>query len=101
MRFLAASARASEDGALLASAATDGTVRVWRLSGGDAAAACVAVLEGHTDSVTGLADLVDDSGARTLATVAADHSVRLWTEADAGATMRAGSVFFFFGPARH
>ena len=75
MRFLAASARASEDGALLASAATDGTVRVWRLSGGDAAAACVAVLEGHTDEIFSCAFNYEGD---TIITGSKDNTCRIW-----------------------
>lgn len=77
VRFLSA----ADAGApiLLATAATDKTVRVWRLSfEEDIAAEVVAVLEGHTDSVTGLVDMVDAHGSRVIVSVAADHTARLW-----------------------
>jgi WD40 repeat protein len=78
VRFLSA----ADAGApiLFATAATDKTVRVWRLSfeHDDIAAEVVAVLEGHTDSVTGLVDMVDAHGSRVIVSVAADHTARLW-----------------------
>ncbi len=62
----------SADGKLLASAAMDGTIRVWDV----AAARPVCDLRGHTNDVNELAFSPD---GRLLASAADDSSVRLWT----------------------
>jgi len=61
---------ASPDGAMLASASWDQTVRLWPLAGGAA-----RVLEGHTQNVNGVAFAPD---GRTLVSVSYDQSVRIW-----------------------
>src|SRR6185369_16670963 len=60
----------SPDGATLASASWDQTVRLWPLGGG-----APRVLEGHTQNVNGVAFAAD---GRTLASVSYDQSVRIW-----------------------
>ena len=60
----------SPDGATLASASWDYTVRLWPLAGG-----VPRVLEGHTQNVNGLAFAPD---GRTLVSVSYDQSVRIW-----------------------
>src|SRR3954453_23267511 len=60
----------SPDGATLASASWDHTVRLWSLAGG-----APRVLEGHTQNVNGVAYAPD---GRTLVSVSYDQSVRLW-----------------------
>jgi cytochrome c len=64
----------SPDGATLASASWDQTVRLWALAGGAA-----RVLEGHTQNVNGVAFSPD---GRTLVSVSYDQSVRIWPLAD-------------------
>src|SRR5229473_2662439 len=61
---------ASPDGATLASASWDHTVRLWPLTGG-----ITRVLEGHTQNVNGVAFAPD---GRTLVSVSYDQSVRIW-----------------------
>ena len=61
---------ASPDGAMLASASWDRTVRLWPLAGGTP-----RVLEGHTQNVNGVAFSPD---GRTLVSVSYDLSVRIW-----------------------
>jgi cytochrome c len=61
---------ASPDGATLASASWDQTVRLWPLAGGAA-----RMLEGHTQNVNGVAFAPD---GRTLVSVSYDQSVRIW-----------------------
>jgi cytochrome c len=61
---------ASPDGATLASASWDQTVRLWPLRGG-----APRVLEGHTQNVNGLAFAPD---GRTLVSVGYDQSLRIW-----------------------
>jgi cytochrome c len=61
---------ASPDGATLASAAWDHTVRLWPLAGG-----APRLLEGHTQNVNGVAFAPD---GRTLVSVSYDQSVRIW-----------------------
>jgi cytochrome c len=61
---------ASPDGATLASASWDQTVRLWPLAGG-----APRVLEGHTQNVNGVAFAPDGS---TLVSVSYDQSVRIW-----------------------
>src|SRR5467141_2429523 len=68
---------ASPDGATLASASWDYTVRLWPLAGGAA-----RVLEGHTQNVNGLAFAPD---GRTLVSVSYDQSVRIWPLSDSPA----------------
>jgi cytochrome c len=60
----------SPDGATLASASWDQTVRLWPLAGGAA-----LVLEGHTQNVNGVAFEPD---GRALVSVSYDQSVRIW-----------------------
>ena len=60
----------SPDGATLASASWDHTVRLWPLAGG-----APRVLEGHTQNVNGVAFAPD---GRTLVSVSYDQSVRIW-----------------------
>jgi cytochrome c len=60
----------SADGATLASASWDQTVRLWPLAGGAA-----RVLEGHTQNVNGVAFAPD---GRALVSVSYDQSVRIW-----------------------
>jgi cytochrome c len=61
---------ASPDGATLASASWDHTVRLWPLAGG-----APRVLEEHTQNVNGVAFVAD---GRTLVSVSYDQSVRIW-----------------------
>jgi cytochrome c len=67
----------SPDGATLASASWDHTVRLWPLAGG-----VPRVLEGHTQNVNGLAFAPD---GRTLVSVSYDQSVRIWPLSDSSA----------------
>src|SRR4051794_14282822 len=60
----------SPDGATLASASWDHTLRLWPLAGGAA-----RVLEGHTQNVNGVAFAPD---GRTLVSVSYDQSARIW-----------------------
>ncbi|WP_375413262.1 c-type cytochrome [uncultured Bradyrhizobium sp.] len=64
----------SPDGATLASASWDHTVRLWPLAGG-----LPRVLEGHTQNVNGIAFAPD---GRTLVSVSYDQSARIWPLAD-------------------
>src|SRR3954468_1772595 len=61
---------ASPDGATLASASWDQTVRLWPLKGG-----APRGFEGHTQNVNGVAFAPD---GRTLVSVSYDQSVRIW-----------------------
>ena len=61
---------ASPDGATLASASWDQTLRLWPLAGG-----APRLLEGHTQNVNGVAFAPD---GRTLVSVSYDQSVRIW-----------------------
>jgi cytochrome c len=65
----------SPDGATLASASWDHTVRLWPLAGG-----APRVLDGHTQNVNGVAFAPD---GRTLVSVSYDLSVRIWPLAGA------------------
>ena len=60
----------SPDGATLASASWDRTVRLWPVAGG-----APRVLEGHTQNVNGVAFAAN---GRTLVSVSYDQSVRIW-----------------------
>ena len=64
----------SPDGATLASASWDRTVRLWPLAGG-----APRVLDGHTQNVNGVAFTAD---GRALISVSYDLSVRIWPLAD-------------------
>jgi cytochrome c len=68
---------ASPDGAMLASASWDQTVRLWPLAGGSP-----RVLEGHTQNVNGVAFVPD---GRALVSVSYDQSVRIWPLASTSA----------------
>lgn len=65
----------SPDGAALASASWDQTVRLWPLAGGTP-----RVLEGHTQNVNGVAFTPD---GRELVSVSYDQSIRFWPLAGA------------------
>ena len=67
----------SPDGATLASASWDHTVRLWPLAGG-----VPRVLDGHTQNVNGLAFAPD---GRTLVSVSYDQSLRIWPLSDSPA----------------
>jgi cytochrome c len=60
----------SPDGATLASASWDQTIRLWPLAAGRA-----RVLEGHTQNVNGVAFAPD---GRTVVSVSYDQSIRIW-----------------------
>jgi cytochrome c len=60
----------SPDGATLASAAWDNTVRLWRLGDGEA-----RVLEGHTQNVNGVAFMPD---GKAVVSAADDLTLRVW-----------------------
>ena len=60
----------SPDGATLASASWDQTVRLWPLAGG-----APRILEGHTQNVNGVVFTAD---GRTVVSVSYDLSVRIW-----------------------
>jgi cytochrome c len=61
---------ASPDGATLASASWDHTVRLWPLAGG-----APRVFDAHTQNVNGVAFMAD---GRALVSVSYDFSVRIW-----------------------
>jgi cytochrome c len=61
----------SPDGATLASASWDRTIRLWPLAGGEP-----RVLEGHTQNVNGVAFAPD---GRTLVSAGYDATVRIWS----------------------
>jgi cytochrome c len=61
---------ASPDGAFLASASWDRTVRLWPLNGGEP-----RTLQGHTQNVNGVAFGTD---GKTLVTAGYDATVRIW-----------------------
>jgi len=64
----------SPDGATLASAAWDGTARLWPLGGG-----AKRVLEGHSQNVNGVAFTPD---GKSLVSVSYDLTVRIWPLSD-------------------
>jgi len=72
-------ARGVDNGQRLASAAWDGTARVWDLSGGQP----VRVLEGHQGNVNAVVFRADG----TVATAGFDGTVRLWPEGEAPRTL--------------
>ena len=65
---------ASPDGAMLASASWDQTLRLWPLAGG-----APRLLEGHTQNVNGVAFTPD---GRALVSVSYDQSIRIWHVSD-------------------
>jgi cytochrome c len=67
----------SPDGATLASASWDQTLRLWPLAGG-----APRVLEGHTQNVNGVAFAPD---GRSLLSAGYDATLRIWPLAGAGA----------------
>jgi cytochrome c len=69
----------SPDGATLASAAWDRTVRLWPVAGGGGGAP--RVLEGHQQNVNGVAFTPD---GRALVSAGYDATVRIWPLADSG-----------------
>jgi WD40 repeat protein len=64
----------SDDEGLLASGGADTTVHVWSVK----AARAFKVLDGHTDSVTGVAWRRGGGGRAVLATSSMDRTVRVW-----------------------
>lgn len=66
------------DGATVATAGYDRTVRIWQVSSGELA----RILTGHTDIVAGVAFSTD---GRLLATGSHDRTIRIWDVAT-GAT---------------
>jgi cytochrome c len=60
----------SPDGETLASASWDGTIRLWKLSGGEP-----VVLEGHAQSVNGVAFMPD---GEAVVSAGYDATVRIW-----------------------
>lgn len=61
----------SPDGARLASAGADGTIRIWDAASGEQ----IAILQGHTSSVLDVAFLAD---GRRVVSAGADGTVRVW-----------------------
>ncbi|KAJ1458070.1 WD40-repeat-containing domain protein [Pelagophyceae sp. CCMP2097] len=75
-------------GTVLASGSEDKTARLWQFGQGSEALKSVGKLEGHGDSVVQLC--WDPSSDKSVATLAADRTVRLWdARAKSGATPRA------------
>jgi cytochrome c len=66
----------SPDGATLASASWDHTIRLWPLTGGEP-----RILQGHSQGVNGIAFARD---GKTLVSVGYDATVRIWPLAGAG-----------------
>jgi WD40 repeat protein len=65
----------SPDGRRLASASSDGTVRVWDAASGKE----LLILKGHTDAVNGVSFSPD---GKRLASAGEDRTVRVWEALD-------------------
>jgi dipeptidyl aminopeptidase/acylaminoacyl peptidase len=65
----------SPDGSLIASASTDATIRLWRVSDG----VLLRTLTGHTSDVNSVAFSPDGN---LIASASSDNTVRLWRVSD-------------------
>ncbi|KAI9861262.1 MAG: hypothetical protein M1813_005435 [Trichoglossum hirsutum] len=71
----------SHDSARLASASSDGTVKIWDASSGE----CLQTLKGHSDSVNSVAFSHDSA---RLASASSDNTVKIW-DASSGECLQA------------